>query len=137
MLKCWKLLHRSYSKSSGTHSFNGLNRWSRLFKLDSAEEAHPVVLPKTSNIAESVVIWVYETIGHGGKELALNNLRKNSFWESSIRIIYKCVTCRKLRGKFGDQKILDLSRGKMLWSNFIHTLWCGHVLVVHHQRERV
>ena len=71
--------------SSGTHSSYGVNQSSSLFKLDlfldnkgvlrvgdrlnrsklTSNEAHPVVLPKTSNIEEAVVIWSHEIIGHG------------------------------------------------------------------------
>ena len=121
--------------SSGTHNTNGVNRTSSLFKLDpfldsngvlrvggrlsrsklTSNEAHPVVLPKTSNITEAVVIWSHETIGHGGKGLTLNNLRKNGIWVLDAnavvrKIIHKCVICRKLRGKFGDQKMSGLPK---------------------------
>ena len=113
-----------------------MNRSSSLFKLDpfldsngvlrvggrlsrsklTSNEAHPVVLPKTSNITEAVVvIWSHETIGHGGRGLTLNNLRKNGIWVLGAnavvrKIIHKCVICRKLRGKFGDQKMSDLPK---------------------------
>ena len=45
----------------------------------------------------------------------MNNLRKNGIWVLGAnavvrRIIHKCVTCRKLRGKFGDQKMSDLPK---------------------------
>ena len=45
--------------------------------------------------------------------MILNNPRKNSIWVLSAnavvrRIIHKFVTCRKLHGKFGDQKMPDL-----------------------------
>ena len=121
--------------SSGTHNTNGVSRSSSLFKLDpfldnngvlqvggrlsrsklTSNEAHPVVLPKTSNITEAVVIWSHETIGHGGRGLTLNNLRKNGIWVLGAnafvrKIIHKCVICRKLRGKFGDQKMSDLAK---------------------------
>ena len=54
-------------------------------------------------------------MGHGGRGFTLNNLRKNSIWVISVnavvrRIIHECVTYRKLRGKFGDQKMSDLSK---------------------------
>ena len=116
--------------SSGTHSTNAVNQSSSLFKLDpfldssgvlwvggrlnqsklTNNEAHPVVLPKNSNITETVLIWSHETIGHGGRGLTLNNLRKNGIWVLGAnavvtQIIHKCVTCRKLRGKFGDEKM--------------------------------
>ena len=71
--------------SSGTHNSYGVNQSNSLFKLDlfldnkgvlrvgdrlnrsklTSNEAHPVVLPKTSNIEEAVVIWSHEIIGHG------------------------------------------------------------------------
>ena len=82
----------------------------------TSNEAHPVVLPKTSNITEAlVVIWSHETIDHGGRGLTLNNLKKNGIWVLSAnpvvrRITHKCVMCRKLRGKFGDQKMSDLPK---------------------------
>ena len=123
--------------SFGRHSTNGVNRSSSLFKLDpfldsngvlrvggrlsrsklTSNEAHPVVLPKTSNITEAVVvIWSHETIGHGGRGLTLNNLRKNGIWVLGAnvvvrRIIHKCVICTKLRGKFGNVR---LAKRKML-----------------------
>ena len=121
--------------SSGTHNTNGVNRSSSLFRLDpfldsngvlrvggrfsrsklTSNEAHPVVLSKTSNITEAVVIWSHETIGHGGRGLTLNNLRKNGIWVVGAnavvrKIIHKCVICRKLRGKFGDQKMSDFPK---------------------------
>ena len=84
--------------SSGTHNSNEVNRSSSLFKLDrfldsngvlqisgrlsrsklTSNETHPV-LPKTSNITEAVVIWSHETIGHGGRGVTLNNLKKKVF----------------------------------------------------------
>ena len=61
-------------------------------------------------IQEAVVAWSHKTIGHGGRGLTLNNLRKNGIWVLGAnavvtQIIHKCVTCRKLRGKFGDEKM--------------------------------
>ena len=54
----------------------------------------------------------HEHVAHGGREMTLNNLRKNGFWILSDKvavrgIIYRCVNCRKLRGKFGVQKMTD------------------------------
>ena len=122
--------------TSGTHNPNGVNRSSSLFKLDplldsngvlrvggrlsrskvTSNKAHPVALPKTINITEAVVIWSHESIGHGERALTLNNLRKNGIWVVGAnavvrRIIHKCMTCRKLREKFGDQKTSDLLKG--------------------------
>ena len=47
--------------------------------------------------------------------MTLNNLRQNWFWILSASIvvrgmIYRCVNCHKLRGKFGVQKMADLPK---------------------------
>ena len=47
--------------------------------------------------------------------MTLNNLRQNRFWiliaNGVVRgMIYRCVNCRHLRGKFGVQKMEDLSK---------------------------
>ena len=136
MIQRKSFLEEVKALSSGTHNTNGVNRSSSLFKLDpfldnngvlrvggrlsrsklTSNEAHPVVLPNTSNITEAiVVIWSHETIDHGGRGLTLNNLKKNGIWVLGAnavvrRIIHKCVMCRKLRGKFGDQKMSDLPK---------------------------
>ena len=131
--------------SSGTHNTNGVSRSSSLFILDpfldsngvlwvggrlsqsrlTSNEAHPVVVPETSNIIEAVVIWSHETIGHGGRGLTLNNLRKNGIWVLGAnavvrKIIHKCVICRKLRGKFADQKMSDFPKERCEAAQFIH-----------------
>ena len=135
MIQRKSFLEEIKALSSSTHNSNGLNQSSSLFKLDLfldsngavqvggrlsrskliSNEAHSVVLPKTSNITEAVVIWSHEPIGHGGRVLTLNNLRRNDIWVLSAnavvrRIIHKCVTCRKLPGKLGGHKISDLPK---------------------------
>ena len=124
MIQRKSFLEEVKALSSGTHNSNGVNRSRSLFKLDpflcsngvlqvggrisrsklTSNEAHPVVLPKTSKIIEAVVIWSHEIIGHGGKGLTLTNLRKNGIWVLGAnvvvrRIVHKCETSRILRGK--------------------------------------
>ena len=48
-----------------------------------------------------------------------NNLRKNGLWVISAnsvvrRTIFRCVTCRKLRGALGYQKMADLPKDKYI-----------------------
>ena len=50
--------------------------------------------------------------------MTLNNL-ENRFWILSanivvLGIIYRCVNCRRLRGKFGVQKMADLPKVRCL-----------------------
>lgn len=74
---------------------------------------HPVILPKNSYVTHLVVQWCHEVVKHGGRGLTLNEVRSKGFWiiagNSVVRnYIYKCVTCRVLRGRAADQKMADL-----------------------------
>ena len=80
MIQRKSFLEEVKALSSSTHNSNGVNQSSSLFKLHAfldsncvlrvggrlsrskltSNEAHPVVLPKTSNITEAVVIWSHE-----------------------------------------------------------------------------
>ena len=97
--------------NSSTHNSNGVNQSSSLFKLDpfldsngilrvggtlsrsklTSNEVHPVGLPKASNITEAVVIWSHEAVGHGGRGLTLNNLRKNGIWVLSANAVVRRI----------------------------------------------
>ena len=62
---------------------------------------------------------VPENVSHGGRGMTLNNLRWNGFWILNANVavrgmIYRCVNCRKLRGKFGVQKMADLTKVRCL-----------------------
>ena len=53
------------------------------------------------------------SVAHGERVLTLNHLRNNGIWIISAnaavrRVIHRCVTCRKLRGKTKFQKMADL-----------------------------
>ena len=82
-------------------------------------EAHPLVLPKQSNISEATFRWCHENVARGGRGMTLNNLKQNGFWILSANIvvrgmIYRCVNCRKLHCKFGVQNIADLPKVRCL-----------------------
>ena len=125
--------------SATSDSRIGVNKSSKLYKLDpfldsdgllrvsgrlgksrlSHSEAYPLVLPKQSNISEAIIRWCHENFAHGGRGITLNNLRQNGFWILSVNtvvtgMIYRCVNCRKLRGKFGVQKMADLRKVRCL-----------------------
>ena len=116
-----------------------IHRSSSLFKLDpfldtdgvlrvggrlkrsmlDINEVHPVILPEANLITEAIVTWCHENVAHSGRSTTLNNLRKNGFWVISAnsvvqRTIFRCVTCRKLRGAFGYQKMADLPKDRCI-----------------------
>ena len=93
---------------------------SRLKRLCLAkEEDYPVILPKKRNISEIVGRWSHQCVGHGARGLTLSHLRKSGMWiidaNSMVgHIIHRCVTCCRLRGKLGFQKMADLP-DKFAW----------------------
>ena len=85
----------------------------------SRSEAHPLVFPKQSNISEAIIRWCHENVAQGGRGMTLNNLRQNGLWIISANVvvrgmIYRCVNCCKLRGKFDVQKMADLPKVRHL-----------------------
>ena len=50
---------------------------------------------------------------HGGRGITLNQIRSSGYWivgaNSAVKnFIFRCVDCRRLRGRIGEQKIADL-----------------------------
>ena len=80
---------------------------------------HPVLLDKDGNIPRLTVEWCYKKVAHGGRGLIINEIRSNGFWVVCCNVIVrsligKCVKCRLLRGKFGEQKMADLTNDRTL-----------------------
>ena len=91
-------------------------------------KVHPVILPKTNLITEAIVTWCLENVAHSGRSMTVNNLVKNGLWVISAnsvvqRKIFRCITCRKLRGAFEFQEMADLPKDRCIEAPpFIH---CG------------
>ena len=120
-----------------------IHRSSSLFKLDpfldtdgilrvggrlkrsmlDINEVHSVILRKANLTTEAIVTSCHENVAHSGRSMTLNNLRKNGLWVISAnsvvrRTIFRCVTCRKLRGTFGYQKMADLPKDHHLSKHY-------------------
>ena len=73
---------------------------------------HPLILPN-NHVAELIVRWYHYRIEHGGRSATLNEIRSNGYWivkgnAMVRRVIFKCVNCRRLRGRVAEQKMSDL-----------------------------
>ncbi|XP_078619541.1 uncharacterized protein LOC144886687 [Branchiostoma floridae x Branchiostoma japonicum] len=76
------------------------------------ETKHPILLPKKSRAAELMLQELHSNVGHMGREYVIALARKR-YWIPKInslvrKVISKCVICRKLRGRPGEQKMADL-----------------------------
>jgi len=81
----------------------------------SIEEKHPIILPSKHQVSKMVIDWCHSMVAHSGRGITLNKVRECGFWiigGSSLtkNIISKCVTCRKLYGSTGIQKMSQLPR---------------------------
>ena len=73
---------------------------------------HPVILPRKSFVINLIVRDAHKRVAHAGRGITLNKLR-SQYWignaNSVVRhLISKCVVCRRLRGRAGEQKMADL-----------------------------
>ncbi len=73
---------------------------------------HPIILPKQSHISNLLLRHIHERYGHCGRNYVLAQLRRKyriiSGNTAARKVISKCVTCRRLKGKTEEQKMANL-----------------------------
>ena len=80
---------------------------------------HPVLLPKQEKVTDLVLKWYHAKCAHGGRGATLNELRRSGYWlvngNSAVRSkLFKCIQCRRLKGKLGIQKMADLPSSRLM-----------------------
>nr|XP_021331373.1 uncharacterized protein LOC110439581 [Danio rerio] len=79
----------------------------------STAEKNPIILPKESHTSLLLIRHHHEQVKHQGHHLTEGAIRAAGLWilgaKSLINsVLHKCITCRKLRGKFEEQHMADL-----------------------------
>ena len=82
-------------------------------------DVHPLLIGSKSKTTSLIVEWCHQKTAHGGRGLTINEVRSKSFWvvkcNKVVRsLVGKCVRCRLLRGKLGEQKMADLPTDRTL-----------------------
>ena len=86
-------------------------------RLSNAEEdvsfRHPAIIPKGAVCTQRLVEWHHSRVAHRGKHTTVSRIREEGWWIISAgkevgSVVYKCVRCKWLRGKFIEQKMADL-----------------------------
>ena len=77
------------------------------------EEKHPMILPKGSHVTKLIIQHFHQKVAHQGRGTTANAIRAHGFWILGLsRVvsshIHYCVTCRKERSRFQNQKMSDL-----------------------------
>ena len=76
------------------------------------ERKHPAILAKDHHVSTLILRHIHAQTGHGGRNHMLSQVRK-TYWivnanTAARKVLSHCVTCRKNRGKPGEQKMADL-----------------------------
>lgn len=92
----------------------GRLHWSAL----SADAKHPVILPKHHHVSTLILRHTHQETGHRGRNYTLSRWREK-FWipqaDSALRkILSKCVTCRKISAKPGEQRMANLPQDRLI-----------------------
>ena len=76
-------------------------------------EKHPLIIPGKTHISRLLVQKCHEDVEHQGRHLTEGEIRNQGYWITGAKrlistVMYKCVKCRKLRGKQQKQIMSDL-----------------------------
>ncbi|XP_014678718.1 PREDICTED: uncharacterized protein LOC106818533, partial [Priapulus caudatus] len=81
---------------------------------------HPIILPnaKSSHVVGLIVMHHPQGVAHQGRGFTINALREHGYWiigcsRAVSSLIYRCVTCRKLRGSCQTQKMAQLPEDRI------------------------
>ena len=81
-------------------------------------EKHPLIIPKSSHIATLLVRHYHEEVAHQGRHFTEGVIRAAGLWivgskHLVSRVIHKCVTCKRLRGRLMEQKMADIPADRL------------------------
>lgn len=85
------------------------------------DHLHPVIMSKNHFVTRLRVRKFHHQVLHQGRLLTEGALRSGGFWVVGAKNLTRseiksCVTCRKLRGSFGWQKMADLPEDRIPFS---------------------
>ncbi len=74
---------------------------------------HPIILPGFGHIVNLIIQKYHQKTSHQGRGMTMNEIRSRGYWiigasKAVSSHIFKCVTCRRLRGKNLQQRMSDL-----------------------------
>lgn len=83
----------------------------------SMQERNPIILPKDSHVTCLIIGHFHLKVCHQGRHFTEGAVRSAGYRVVGLKrivssLISKCVTCRKLRGKFNHQKMADFSEDR-------------------------
>ena len=94
-----------FLNSNGIICVGGRLRQSFLNELNK----HPIILPNGEKLSNLIIQQCHIRCAHGGIGVTLNELRSSGYWitrcNAAVKhLLLRCVKCRRLRGRQGEQK---------------------------------
>ena len=84
----------------------------------AVECIHPAILPKGSAVSTMIVRDCHKRMAHSGRGGTMQEIRSNGYWIINCNalvghVIYNCVICRSMRGKFGEKVMGNLPKDRV------------------------
>ena len=79
----------------------------------STDETNPIIVPGRHHLGNLIVRHHHQAVKHQGRHFTEGAIRASGIWlvgakRSISGLLFKCVTCRRLRGKTEHQQMSDL-----------------------------
>lgn len=80
-----------------------------------SNEKNPIILPSKNHVSKLIAIHCHETVKHQGRHFTEGQIRSEGYCGKRLvsSIVFNCVPCRKLRGRFEYQRMADLPADRL------------------------
>ena len=83
-----------------------------------SKEKNPIILPSKHHVSRLIARHCHEVVKHQGRHFTEGQIRSEGYWIIGGKrlvssIIFNCVPCRKLRGRFEYQRMADLPADRL------------------------
>ena len=119
-------------------SFGGRIKRSNL----NTEYIHQILLSGEGIVTNVLVKWYHQSVGRGRRGYTLNKIMSSGYWIVQTNLVVRsfidrCVRCRYLRGKVGEQKMADLLADRISTEPpfTVELDMFGPFTVKHHRKE--
>ncbi|XP_077080710.1 uncharacterized protein LOC143733040 [Siphateles boraxobius] len=84
----------------------------------TSDETNPILIPGKHHLAQLIIKHFHGKVCHQGRHFTEGAVRTAGFWivggkRAISRVIFRCVTCRKLRGRQQEQIMAELPEDRL------------------------
>ena len=104
---------------------------------------HPAILPKGSAVSTMIVRDCHKRMAHSGRGGTMQEIRSNGYWIINCNALvrhhlsFTTVSCRSMRGKFGEQVMGNLPKDRISEApTSIYILWYRSIWSIYDQGKK-